>query len=238
MKQEEISVLMSHVSALSCELWAEAFTREGFNVAGRALTSSEVVDVANSARVDVALIWVRLQDGALSGFEALRRLRESRPNVRSVMLLESPDAALVIDSFRAGARGIFCPSQSEFKMLCRCVKQVHAGQIWANTVELGFVMEAIAQLAPLRVVDSDGMQLLAKREQDVVRLVAEGLSNREVARELGLSEHTVKNYLFHIFDKLGVSSRVELVLYAVSSTRRSGVSEESPLNVAVASSTS
>ena len=63
------------------------------------------------------------------------------------------------------------------------------------------------------------MRLLTKREEEVVRLVAEGLQNREIAKELKLSEHTIKNYLFHIFEKLGVSSRVELVLYAVSSAK-------------------
>jgi DNA-binding CsgD family transcriptional regulator len=61
--------------------------------------------------------------------------------------------------------------------------------------------------------------LLTKREEEVVRLVAEGMQNREIAKELKLSEHTIKNYLFHIFEKLGVSSRVELVLYAVSSAK-------------------
>jgi len=81
-------------------------------------------------------------------------------------------------------------------------------------------MDAFTQLAPMRVVNADGMSLLTKREEDVVRLLAEGLQNREIAKELKLSEHTVKNYLFHIFDKLGVSSRVELVLYAVSSSKR------------------
>jgi DNA-binding CsgD family transcriptional regulator len=65
----------------------------------------------------------------------------------------------------------------------------------------------------MRLVESAGEPVLSKREQDVVRCVAEGLSNREIARCLGLTEHTVKNYLFRIFDKLGVSSRVEVVLY-------------------------
>jgi len=58
--------------------------------------------------------------------------------------------------------------------------------------------------------------LRSKREEGVVRLVAEGLGNRDIAQQLNLSEHTVKNYLFHIFDKLGISNRVELVLYAVT----------------------
>jgi DNA-binding CsgD family transcriptional regulator len=77
-----------------------------------------------------------------------------------------------------------------------------------------------AKIAPMRVVDPSGIRLLTKREEDVVRLLGDGLQNREIARELNLSEHTVKNYLFHVFDKLGVSSRVELILYAVSCSKR------------------
>jgi len=72
----------------------------------------------------------------------------------------------------------------------------------------------------LRLVTADGRSLLSKREQEVVHLVAEGLANHEIAEQLHLSDHTVKNHLFHIFDKLGISSRVELVLYAVSSSKR------------------
>ena len=68
----------------------------------------------------------------------------------------------------------------------------------------------------MRVVDTRGAALLSRREVEVVRCVAEGLSNREIAQRLGLTEHTVKNYLFRIFDKLGVSKRVEVVLYAYS----------------------
>jgi DNA-binding CsgD family transcriptional regulator len=69
------------------------------------------------------------------------------------------------------------------------------------------------------MVNSAGINLLSKREADVVRLVAESMSNREISQHLELSEHTVKNYLFHIFDKLGVSSRTELVLYAVTQAK-------------------
>lgn len=82
--------------------------------------------------------------------------------------------------------------------------------------ELQFILEALAQSGPLRLVNARGKALLTKREEQVVRLVAEGLRNSEISRELGVSEHTVKNYLFRIFDKLGVSSRTELILYAVS----------------------
>ena len=71
-------------------------------------------------------------------------------------------------------------------------------------------------LRPLRVQRAGGMTPLTPREQDVVRLVTEGLKNREIALKLKLTEHTVRNYLLRIFDKLGISSCVELVLYACS----------------------
>jgi DNA-binding CsgD family transcriptional regulator len=77
------------------------------------------------------------------------------------------------------------------------------------------------------VVDSDGANLLTKPEEDLIRLIADGLSNRDIARKLNLSEHTVKNYIFRIFEKLWVSNRVELVLYALSNSRRAEISTSS-----------
>src|SRR5207237_7032349 len=88
-------------------------------------------------------------------------------------------------------------------------------QIWANSNELQFLLEAMSEPVPMKFLSASGDALLSAREIDVVRCVAEGLSNREIALRLSLREHTVKNYLFRIFDKLGVSSRVEVVLYAL-----------------------
>lgn len=219
--EAEISVLIATFHAMSGDLLIEALKRQScFNVVGSVTTSHEAIKVACSSKVDVALISATLEDGHLSGFATMRGIRKCRPNVRSIILHDGREQNLAIDAFRAGARGIFSLSHSTFMALCRCVRQVHAGQIWANSVELLEVMEAFYQFAPMRVVNSDGMRLLTKREEEVVQLVAEGLQNREIARDLNLSEHTIKNYLFRIFDKLGVSSRVELALYAVSSTKR------------------
>src|ERR1017187_6243920 len=220
-KRSKISVLFASQHAMTRELLMGALNRHNqFHVVAEAASSQEIVKAVKSAGVNVALIALNLADGPLSGFGALRQIRESSPEVKSVILYYSPERHMVVDAFRAGARGVFCLSQATFKSLCRCVEQVHAGQIWADSSELSEVIESFSQLAPLRVVNANGMRLLTKREEDVVRLLAEGLQNRDIAQELKLSEHTVKNYLFHIFDKLGVSSRVELVLYAVSSTKR------------------
>jgi DNA-binding CsgD family transcriptional regulator len=86
----------------------------------------------------------------------------------------------------------------------------------ASAAQVSYLVERIGQVPSLRVVNSLGDTLLTLREEQVVALVAEGLSNKEIAGELQLSELTVKKYLLRIFDKIGISTRVELVLYAVT----------------------
>jgi DNA-binding NarL/FixJ family response regulator len=219
-KRSDISVLFASPNSLTRELVMGALNRQKyFHAVATATTAQEVLEALQTAHVDVALIAATLADGPMSGIGALRQIRERCPEVKSVILFFDSECKLVVDAFRAGAKGVFCLSQSTFKLLCRCVEQVHAGQIWGNCAELSEVIQAFSELAPIHVVNADGMRLLTKREEEVVRLVAQGMQNREIARELKLSEHTIKNYLFHIFEKLGVSSRVELVLYAVSNAK-------------------
>jgi len=81
---------------------------------------------------------------------------------------------------------------------------------------MNYLLDALSEVPTLWVVNSNGRALLTPREEQVVALVADGLPNRAVAAELGHSEHTIKKYLLHIFDKVGISSQVELVLYAMS----------------------
>jgi DNA-binding NarL/FixJ family response regulator len=221
LKPRNISIFIASSRIISSELLVSALNRhDRFRVVGSGTTTQEVLEAVRSAPVDIALLNSNLADGPLSGLGVLRKIRECAPDVKSVILLDSHEHSLVVDAFRVGARGVFSLSQSGFKSLCRCVEQVHAGQIWASSSELVQVIEALSELAPIRVVNADGLRLLTDREEDVVRLLSEGLPNREIAKSLKLSEHTVKNYLFNIFEKLGVSSRVELVLYAVSSTKK------------------
>jgi DNA-binding NarL/FixJ family response regulator len=93
---------------------------------------------------------------------------------------------------------------------------VHQGQIWASNLQLRYLVESLAAIAPPPITDAQGVSLLTKREQSLVQLVAEGRTNRDISRELGLSEHTVRNYLFRIFNKLGTSNRLELALYVIN----------------------
>jgi DNA-binding NarL/FixJ family response regulator len=146
----------------------------------------------------------------------LRRFHLTHPEIPKVLLVDSADRELVTSAFRSGARGIFAITDSNLRLLCKCLQRVANGQIWANTEQLNYLMELVSEVPSLRVLSSSGNSLLTPREEQVVALVAEGLSNRLIAIELNLSEHTIKKYLFRIFEKLGVSTRVELVLYAVN----------------------
>lgn len=146
----------------------------------------------------------------------LRWLRVTHPAAAPVLLVDSYDREQVVNAFRVGVRGIFLFTQAPFRLLCKCINRVAAGQIWINSQQMHYVLAALSEVNTLRVVNSSGRSLLTPREEQVVALVADGLSNRETAKELGLSEHTIKKYMLRIFDKLGISTRVELVLYAVS----------------------
>jgi len=148
--------------------------------------------------------------------ELLRSLHSSYPNLRLILLLDSYDRSLVVNALRAGARGLFCRASQPFRALCRCITVVHQGQFWANTEQIGYLVEALSLNFFPRVVNAKVVGLLTAREVQVVDLVVEGISNREMAQQLDIKENTVKKSLQRIYDKLGVSNRVELVLYALT----------------------
>jgi DNA-binding NarL/FixJ family response regulator len=218
--QCQVSILVASGRAMNRELYAQALNRHtNLRVVACAASVGQVLQAVQMKEIHVALIATALQDGPLSGFDALQQLRSSHPHVKSVILFEEHEAHLVVPALRAGARGAFCPTLDGIRGLCRCVKQVHDGQIWASSAQLRDLLETFSRSTPFRIVNSNGAQLLTKREESIVHLVEEGLTNRQIARELNLSEHTIRNNLFHIFDKLGVSTRVELALYAVNASK-------------------
>jgi len=218
-------VLVADATQMACDLVAQGLSKHSqFKVVGRAATVKELLELFARVQPQVALISATLQDRSLNGLAVLPQIRPQYPGVRLVLMVDHADPELVVAAFRAGARGIFSRSESHFSALCKCVSCVHQGQIWANSRQLEYLLEAVAQTPSLRLVGADGRNLLSKREEEVVHLVAEGLVNHEIAEHLHLSDHTVKNHLFHIFDKLGISSRVELVLYTVSHSKRPAMS--------------
>lgn len=212
-----VGVLISDSNLTQRHLLVSALRRRPeFRITSCDLNVEAILGAVSSVPVEVAIMNIAHPRDGWHDMTVVRRLQLSHPEIAKVLLLDVYDRDLVVNAFRSGARGLFCFAESPFRLLCKCIQSVHRGQVWANTQQLHYLLEVVAQVPSLRMVNSRGTKLLTPREEQVVALVADGLSNHEVADELALSEHTVKKYLFRIFDKLGISSRVELVLYAVT----------------------
>jgi two-component system nitrate/nitrite response regulator NarL len=215
-REERIRVLVADNTRIHTQLLADALKRDhGLDVISADSDSHSLIATAIAHRADVVLISSNLDEEPHRAFEILRELRASHPQIRAVMLLDSSKREVTLHAFRAGARGIFSRHES-IESLCECVRSVHQGHIWASSLQMSFAVEALASSPTVRAVDANGLDLLSKREMEVVRSLSEGLTNREIAQRLGLSQHTIKNYLFRVFDKLGVSSRVELLFMTLS----------------------
>ena len=208
-----VKVLVADSGPIQSELLTRALQRRrDFQVSAVALETSALFNFMQSNHVDVVLI----AGNHLADCSLLRWLRVSYPKVAPVLLAESDDREQVVNALRAGAKGIFLFTHTPFPMLCKCIHCVFRGEVWINSQQMNYAVDALSEVPTLRVFNSHGGSLLTPREEQVVALVADGLTNRGVAAELGLSEHTIKKYLLRIFDKVGISSRVELVLYAMS----------------------
>ena len=212
-----ISVLIADSSRMQAQLLTSALRRRPeFRIHTCRLDETSILQAVHATPVKVIVLSLNHSVSLAEQLAAMRSVHLALPAAAKVLLVEAYDRELVVNAFRCGARGIFCLSDTHFRLLCRCIQRVAEGQIWANAEQMAFLLDLVSEVPSVRVLNARGHKLLTPREEQVVALVAEGLSNRDTARELKLSEHTVKKYLFRIFDKLGIPSRVELVLYAVN----------------------
>ena len=212
-----INVLVVAADNMTAELLTNAFSRgrNSFAVDTLIGSSESVIGQLTHCKSDVALISEELEDGAQAGFKILEKISGSHNGTASIMLLRSSRADSVCDAFRAGARGVFYRNAS-LKALSKCIRTVHLGQLWVGNGDVQHLVNALHTRKAVRLTGADKAPLLTAREEDVVRLVADGMRNRDIAEQLGVTEHSVRNYLYRIFEKLGVSTRVELILYVFS----------------------
>ena len=227
---EIATVLVANSSRMECQLMADVIRRNGrVRIVSCATNRSGVLSSVQTSRPNVAVISARLQDGELAGIRLVRDLRVLQPSLRTIIVLDADEREQVVLAFRSGARGIFCRSGSP-KDLSRCIHKVHEGQIWANCAQTDYLVDALIKSPAPKVMHRRDSVVLGKRARQVCRLAATGLSNREISARLGLSEHTVKNYLSQIFEKLRISTRTELVLYTISQSKEpKSVAEDEPI---------
>jgi DNA-binding NarL/FixJ family response regulator len=212
-----IPVLIADSNRMQAQLLTSALRRHSeFHIAHCAMNSVALLNAVALKHPRVALLSLNAAVEVVETFSTLHRFHLVHPDIPKVLLVDSYDSELVMTAFRSGARGIFPVTDANLRLLCKCILRVTDGQIWANSEQLNYLVDMVSAVPSLRVINSSGQPILTPREEQVVALVAEGLGNRQIAGELDLSVHTVKKYLFRIFEKLGVSTRVELVLYAMN----------------------
>jgi DNA-binding NarL/FixJ family response regulator len=175
-----------------------------------------LLDPLKVGTADVILLGSSQVENISSAVAVLDVLPDRHKNAKVIAVTQKPGYSEVISLFRAGVRGVICNSNLRFEMLCKSIRCVHQGQIWANNEQLSYLVSSVMRPKCADVTDSLGRRILTTREQQVLHLLADGLSNSELATVLQLSEHTIKNHLFRIYDKLGVSNRMEAVLYALT----------------------
>lgn len=214
---EIISVLVADSNQTQSQLLCGALRRQGiFKVACSRSDLSACLSVLEHDPADVLLLADGITGDRDRLYQLLRVVRSAYPKIAIILLLDDYDRDLVVNSLRTGARGLFCLASMPFKSLCRCITSVHQGQYWTNTEQMRYVIDALSIGPSVRLINSRSQVVLTPREEQTVSLVTEGLNNRDIASELKLKENTVKKSLIRIYDKVGVSNRVELVLYALS----------------------
>jgi DNA-binding NarL/FixJ family response regulator len=156
---------------------------------------------------------VLVSDASMNGdkIEFAKQLRTRYPRLPIIFLLQEGRPDHVIEAFRIGARGIVYSTEG-LSELAKCIDCVFQGEVWVRRADLSMIFEGLLK-PTFRVVEGKGKALLTRREEEISMLVAEGMTNRDISRALKISESTVKNSLFHVFEKLGISNRVELAQY-------------------------
>lgn len=207
----EPRILIVDRDSMSGDLLAGALM-QGRKCAASAIQPQGLLQEVAAGNVELVVIGAELGSSQESGFELAQSVSDAYPSIPIVVLLNASTSEAVINAFRCGARGVFSRQQAIAEFL-ECVDRVKKGCIWAGREETEFLLESFKGITMLHRLNSGESPALTERELQVVRLAATGKTNRAIANELCLSEHTVKNYLFKVFEKLGVTSRVELLFY-------------------------
>ncbi|MBL8237386.1 MAG: response regulator transcription factor [Bryobacterales bacterium] len=188
------------------------------DVVGEAGDGRGVLDVVHETNPDVLLLDLRMPN--LDGLGALETLQQTNKRTRVIVLTASEDKNEFVQAMKLGCSGIVL-KQTAPDLIVKSIRKVHSGEIWLDSHTTAAVMRQFATPGSEMAAQGGGGKTgrerspLSTREREIVALVAQGYKNKEMAEKMFISEQTVKNHLHNIFDKLGVSDRLELALYAI-----------------------
>jgi DNA-binding NarL/FixJ family response regulator len=206
---------------------------EDFEVVAQASDGRQVLEILQQVEPDILLLDLKMP--GLDGLATLQRLQQSRNKTRVIVLTASDDKNEFVQAMKLGTSGIVL-KQTATELLIKSIRKVHAGEIWLDSHTTAAVIrqfvaneEAPPPPPPPPPIQPQQSQTrererspLSQREREIVALVAQGFKNKEMAEKMFISEQTVKNHLHNIFDKLGVSDRLELALYAIHNNLHTG----------------
>src|SRR5579862_9300744 len=191
-------------------------SEDDIDLVGQASDGAEAVAVAGEALPAVVLMELRMPK--TSGIEARRATKEVAPSAKIVMLTISDEEEDLFEAIRAGASG-YLLKDIPLDEVAEAVRSVHGGQSLINPSMAGKLLSEFATLANRDSVEDRTAPVaapkLTDREMEVLKLVARGMNNRDIAKELYISENTVKNHVRNILEKLQIHSRMEAVMIAV-----------------------
>jgi DNA-binding NarL/FixJ family response regulator len=206
-----------------CKLLA---LEDDFEVVAQASDGRQVLEVLQQTQPDILLLDLKMP--GLDGLGALQKLQAARNKTRVIVLTASDDKNEFVQAMKLGTSGIVL-KQTATELLIKSIRKVHAGEIWLDSHTTAAVIrqfvaadEPPVPVAPPPPSRERERSPLSQREREIVALVAQGFKNKEMAEKMFISEQTVKNHLHNIFDKLGVSDRLELALYAIHNNLHTG----------------
>ena len=184
-----------------------------FSVCGEAGTCHDALSLAESTQPDLILLDVDL-DGE-SSLESMPALLRTAPSSRVLILTGLNSSGVNVETLKAGAMGLVLKEKAA-DVLLKAIEKVNQGEVWFDRATMGSVLEEMSRGGRRVGEDPEDAKIasLTDREREVVTLIGEGLKNKQIAERLFISETTVRHHLTSIFDKLGVSDRLELVIYA------------------------
>lgn len=188
-------------------------TEPDFQVVGQAADGREAVKLVREVQPDVLLLDLSMP--RLPGLEVLRELSDSSSPVRTILLAAAIEKEQIVEALQMGARGVVL-KESATQLLFKGIRTVMAGQYWVGREKVSDLVAALRGLVASGGEKPDKNFGLTRRELEIVSTIVAGYTNRDIAQKFSLSEDTVKHHLTHIFDKLGVSSRLELAMFAVN----------------------
>src|SRR4051812_44565929 len=201
---------------------------DDFEVVAQAQDGRQVLEILQQLEPDILLVDLKMP--GLDGLGTLQRLQAAHNKTRVIVLTASDDKNEFVQAMKLGTSGIVL-KQTATELLIKSIRKVHAGEIWLDSHTTAAVIRQFVAAEemppppppPQQSAPRDrGRSPLSQREREIVALVAQGFKNKEMAEKMFISEQTVKNHLHNIFDKLGVSDRLELALYAIHNNLHTG----------------